>query len=137
MRLMPVLTLALASGFGLALSGSGCATRTTGAFGTDVPQVPGLETCQSGAIQESGGIMLSGRCLYTGRIESVDDLADETSQAFAASGWNQTLRSVDGGRADLRFAKGIRTADVRLLRNPIDPAMSRASVAVVSAAAAE
>ncbi len=136
MRPLPALTATVLIEMGLSLSCGGCAAKTTGAFGTDVPQVPGLEAAQASAIKESGGVMITGRCVYTGRIESVDELADETSQAFASAGWNQTLRSVDGGRADLRYSKGDRTADVRLLRNPIDPAMSRASVAVASAAAA-
>ena len=107
-----------------------CSTAPTNVLDSDIPAVPGLESSLARGLDRRDGMLVAGRIVYRGRIESASKLLSRTVGLFSAAGWVVEDREIRDGSARATFAKGDRRCDLLISPSRIDPPMSSAQLTI-------
>jgi hypothetical protein len=97
---------------------------------SDVAAPPEMESRHASEIDQGSGRLLGGRFTFRGPIQESDAFAEEMVEAFVERGWSLQQRRVGTHEGRLVFDKDTRRVTVDFRSNPINPAMSRATVVV-------
>lgn len=117
----------------LALAAAGCQSSPENVLQTDLPQIPGMVGRQSTGLEQSHGMILAGTFAYKGDISDLGTRMQETTARFAAAGWLLESERRTEATAHMTFVKGMRRANVELIRNDLAPSMSTAVTKVHTA----
>jgi hypothetical protein len=117
--------------FGLFVVLGACSAPPTHILDSDVPTPPGLEGRLLENLKRDDGRLVEAHAMFVGHVANAEAALSEAATRFFAEGWTMESSEGDEIMADGLFLKDDRSVRVRVIKNELDPAMSRMSYVLV------
>ena len=106
---------------------SGCSSTDKFILDSDVPTPAHLEGRLLNGLKREDGRLVGAHAIYIGDIANAQASLARVETQFTKAGWVLETAVGDDIKADGFFRKDTRSCRVRVLKNELDPAMSRMS----------
>ena len=106
---------------------SGCSSATKFILDSDVPTPEHLDGRLLNGLKREDGRLVGAHAIYVGNIANAQASLARVEMQFTKAGWVLERAAGDEIKADGFFLKDTRSCRVRVLKNELDPAMSRMS----------
>ena len=103
----------------------GCAKDPLFVLDSDIPAPYGAEGRATSGIERRDGVLVGVDSVFGSKVDDPVGTIDALVPRFTAVGWVVGRRGSTDSTATVVFAKGDRRCRVRVVRNELDPAMSR------------
>lgn len=104
---------------------AGCGAKPSFVLDSDVPAPDGASGRATSGIDRRGAELIGVRTVFADEVRDPVATLDGLRSRFVAGGWTVESRGATGSTATAVFRKGDRRCRVRVIRNDLDPAMSR------------
>ncbi len=103
----------------------GCGPEPTFVLDSDVPAPQGASGRATSGIQRRGAELIGVETVFADDVNDPQAALATLSRRFLAGGWTIETEEATGSTATAVFRQGDRRCRVRVVRNDLDPAMSR------------
>lgn len=103
----------------------GCAPKPSFVLDSDIPAPAGASGRATSGIDRRGAELIGVRTVFADEVRDPVATLDGLRNRFVAGGWSVESQGATGSTATAVFRKGDRRCRVRVVRNDLDPAMSR------------
>jgi hypothetical protein len=103
----------------------GCGGTPEFILDSDIPTPTALDSVLVNQLKRDDGLLVGASAIYVGKIANAEATLADLEQQFADSGWTLETASGDDVQAVGVFTKDARSCRVRVLKNELNPAMSR------------
>ena len=124
--LLPLLVLALLLGQMI----NGCASEPRFLLDSDIPTPTGFQGRSLSGVKRSDGLVVAAQSIYAGTIVDAQKELNAIERRFTQSGWDVAQSSGDQIVATAIFSRNDRRCRVRVMKNELNPEMSRISYVV-------
>lgn len=104
---------------------AGCAAKPTFVLDSDVPAPEGASGRATSGIERRGTELVGVRTVFADEVRDPSATLDGLRTRFIAGGWTVETSGATGSTATAIFRDGDRRCRVHVVRNDLDPAMSR------------
>lgn len=121
-RLLASLALALVAG---------CSSESRFLLDSDVPAPSDALARATSDVERKSGQLVRVKSVFATKVDDPSSRLGGLERAFTSNGWASTGVTATGSTAVCFFTKSGRRCQVRVVRNELDPAMSRISYHLV------
>ena len=114
-----------------------CSTKQEFLLDSDVPAPSGMDNRETSGITRKQDLLIGIDSVFAGRVIDASSSLDGLKVRFSRNGWVLVRSSGDTVLATGIFEKTDRRCRVRVMKNELDPAMSRISYLVSEITASE
>lgn len=103
----------------------GCGGKQDFLLDSDIPIPTKSAGRATSGIERRDGLLTGVDTVFVTKVDDPQARLDDLASRFSASGWSNGSRGSSVSTASIVFASGDRRCRVRIVRNELDPAMSR------------
>ena len=115
---------------------AGCSSESRFLLDSDVPAPADALARATSDVERKSGRLVRVNSVFATKVDDPSRRLDGIEKAFVSSGWKSSGLAATGSTAVCFFTKSGRRCQVRVVRNELDPAMSRISYHLVPSDAA-
>jgi hypothetical protein len=115
---------------------AGCSSESRFLLDSDVPAPDEALARATSNVERESGELVRVKSVFATKVDDPSRRLDGLEKAFTSNGWVSTGITATGSTAVCFFTKSGRRCQVRVVRNQLDPAMSRISYDLVPSDAA-
>jgi hypothetical protein len=114
-----------------------CSSKPAFLLDSDLPSPAGMSNRETSGIDRKQDLLVGINSVFAGWVIDASASLDTLKLRFSRSGWSVSRSSGNTVLATGIFVKGGRSCRVRVMKNQLDPAMSRISYLVYETAASD
>lgn len=118
------------------LSAAGCASESSFLLDSDLPAPENSLARATSDVERRSGELVRVKSVFATKVDDPSRRLERLEQVFISNGWDSTGVRATGSTAVCFFTKPGRRCQIRVVRNELDPAMSRISYDLVPSDAA-